>query len=579
MSEQDQKEEPETSASTPNSASGGPGGLKAAKDRSCPFCGQAFTSSSLGRHLDLYIKPKNPKPPDGVHDVQEIKKMRGGITRRQARTSLKGSASKSDTHRGDSGGWSSKEANKPMRKSARIADGDTTESPTEGKEAHMHTWFNAPSWQATGVINNLPARAPSRDNNASPATGQAHRMHEMRRNPSGNRIERPEYVPEDIWKLQESAEVGRAAEMALREVLGSLEAAKKKVEPPMLFEDFSFCSLSFPGLCLAILPPPPTLSSSTPFAAVHTWSLSPPGDRQKETLNRMLNERVKLVRKGDPDKIPDSVAFRHHVHLTGAWEHWQLLSEEDRSAAWNLELSRAFVREKEKKEQLRSELDQAQQRNRQLEAEYDRLSRCQLPREYLMHPPNTMPVSPAVMREMSSMDEHSEAFEAKYDAEALINKWKAQVKATTRAHKPPPTQSNVYAEKERNPMKGDILLNGSMFAVNGPMPRNSDAQGNSTAQPTVMYETPRDPGVVISAEDEGVMEVDADADADADGETEEPESYGNYANSGALTKYRQGQYDSSINGRINANGKRPLEPHATTGRGSGPRLHREQPKS
>jgi hypothetical protein len=31
---------------------------KAPKDRSCPFCGQRFTSSSLGRHLDLYIKPK-----------------------------------------------------------------------------------------------------------------------------------------------------------------------------------------------------------------------------------------------------------------------------------------------------------------------------------------------------------------------------------------------------------------------------------------------------------------------------------------------------------------------------------------
>lgn len=56
---------------------------KAPKDKNCPFCGQAFTSSSLGRHLDLYIRAKNPKPPDGVHLVDEIKKIRGGITRRQ----------------------------------------------------------------------------------------------------------------------------------------------------------------------------------------------------------------------------------------------------------------------------------------------------------------------------------------------------------------------------------------------------------------------------------------------------------------------------------------------------------------
>ena len=35
----------------------------APKDKSCPYCGQAFTSSSLGRHLDLYIKPKTRRQP------------------------------------------------------------------------------------------------------------------------------------------------------------------------------------------------------------------------------------------------------------------------------------------------------------------------------------------------------------------------------------------------------------------------------------------------------------------------------------------------------------------------------------
>lgn len=56
---------------------------KAAKDKECPYCRQAFTSSSLGRHLDLYIKPRNPKKPDGIHDVEEIRRTRGGVTRRQ----------------------------------------------------------------------------------------------------------------------------------------------------------------------------------------------------------------------------------------------------------------------------------------------------------------------------------------------------------------------------------------------------------------------------------------------------------------------------------------------------------------
>jgi len=67
------------------SVNGGKAG--APKDKQCPFCNQPFTSSSLGRHLDLYIKEKNPKPADGIHHVDEIRKLRGGITRRQPRNS------------------------------------------------------------------------------------------------------------------------------------------------------------------------------------------------------------------------------------------------------------------------------------------------------------------------------------------------------------------------------------------------------------------------------------------------------------------------------------------------------------
>jgi hypothetical protein len=59
----------------------------APKDKACPFCRQQFTSSSQGRHLDLYIKEKNPMQPDGVHDVDEIRKLRGRITRKQPRNS------------------------------------------------------------------------------------------------------------------------------------------------------------------------------------------------------------------------------------------------------------------------------------------------------------------------------------------------------------------------------------------------------------------------------------------------------------------------------------------------------------
>lgn len=61
------------------------------KDRPCRYCGQSFTSSSLGRHLDQFLFKKRP---DGVHDVDEIRRLRGGVTRRMARQgTAKGSSS------------------------------------------------------------------------------------------------------------------------------------------------------------------------------------------------------------------------------------------------------------------------------------------------------------------------------------------------------------------------------------------------------------------------------------------------------------------------------------------------------
>lgn len=140
------------------------GAAKSAKDRACPFCGQAFTSSSLGRHLDLYIKPKNPKPADGVHDVDEIRKLRGGITRRQPRNSMKGGAAR----RGESvetPDGRNKPSNIRLLKetsyTGRTNENTPAASPVLAREGSGTLGLNTLGWESTGVINNIPPRAPS----------------------------------------------------------------------------------------------------------------------------------------------------------------------------------------------------------------------------------------------------------------------------------------------------------------------------------------------------------------------------------------------------------------------------------
>lgn len=197
----------------------------AAKDKQCPFCRQNFTSSSLGRHLDLYIKEKNPKPSDGVHDVDEIRKLRGGITRRQPRNST--SKREDSTPVGTPG---DQERRSPRPES----EGREPRSPSLRRE-HMDMAsysvkpkfvLNKGSWESTGVMNSIPAAR----------NVDSIRIRENEDRDSGRRLEsRSRSVSRQILakttfeqkqKMADALDNARAAELALRELLGCLRAAK-----------------------------------------------------------------------------------------------------------------------------------------------------------------------------------------------------------------------------------------------------------------------------------------------------------------------------------------------------------------
>ncbi len=193
---------------------------KAAKDRSCKYCGQAFTSSSLGRHLDLYIRERNPKAPDGIHDVDEIRKLRGGVTRRQPRGSL--------ARRG-----TSTPAATPTAASRRSlgsegdddgdGDGDgnssNVRSPVQRKESMGSLWPFTPGWQATGVMNDIPPHGSE-----TTGLGSARRSLPPQRAPSRQQVAKAQFDMRQ--KVQDAMDTARAAELALREMISSWRAAK-----------------------------------------------------------------------------------------------------------------------------------------------------------------------------------------------------------------------------------------------------------------------------------------------------------------------------------------------------------------
>lgn len=194
--------------------------LNAPKDKNCPFCGQAFTSSSLGRHLDLYIKEKNPKPSDGIHDVDAIRRLRGGITRRQPRGSL--------------GGRDITPSATPSIASAKqravttsYASGDTEMSPAIPRDGQFHVDTRSkypfgPRWEATGVINEIPKSpyAPETPMDGPRRPGMQRSVSTVSKH-LGNKAQF-----DAKQRLGEALDTARAAELALRELLSSWRAAK-----------------------------------------------------------------------------------------------------------------------------------------------------------------------------------------------------------------------------------------------------------------------------------------------------------------------------------------------------------------
>lgn len=186
-------------SATPSSSAGKHASVK---DKQCPFCHQTFTSSSLGRHLDLYIRDKNAKPPDDVHDVEEIRKIRGSITRRQPRSSTKRDRSTPP----------SVQDTPQLEQHSPPSQKPRTGSAADEARA-VRTYWNTANWQATGVINNLPP---------TPAEEQ---VAQFQRRTSSRRAS----IKEDLSRRQSSLEErdrGRAAELALKEVLESVKAAR-----------------------------------------------------------------------------------------------------------------------------------------------------------------------------------------------------------------------------------------------------------------------------------------------------------------------------------------------------------------
>ncbi|KAG8629263.1 hypothetical protein KVT40_003128 [Elsinoe batatas] len=473
---------------------------KAPKDKECPFCHQPFTSSSLGRHLDLYIKPKNPKPPDGIHNLARIRELRGKITRRQPRNSLK--KQDTDESREGHGQETSQEpqsAVEPLRpiqthippllaaKRSSLAERETdmlspagnfTGNPDRSRpEERVRTAFGTSNWQGTGVITGLPSF--SADMNRF----QHHykNVYNSSLNPprANGRPQSPATVEGD--------ETGKAAQLALREVLDSIDAARSQAAPLSLF-DFDYFGHSFSSLCLKLLPSPRTLFSLNPFSTPETWSLHPPTEQQHQAVRDTITARAATA--GYDLSSPE--VLRALRHLDTSYAHWSSIPDSEKHQTWHLEVLRAYSQAQKKSVERCAELKLARQQAEFFRQQYERLVRSLDPKDAYLLSAQPLPVGTETLRDLEADPE-----KRAWDYDRLIGKWRGRLRGdpTVEADTPRTTtdaNGDTDSVRERRDPRDRGSGQGMSPATYGPSPTMAPPLRMDREQPVrFFWETPK----------------------------------------------------------------------------------------
>lgn len=374
----------------------------AVKDKECSYCHQKFTSSSLGRHLDQFI---NKKKPDGIHNVDEIRRLRGGITRRTARNSKK-----QDTAQQAGGpGTSGRPSPAPQ---VPYVEGPVPDRLNSYVPGSIQSSINRLTWHSTGVITDPASINPSPSSTTTPANLAGAPVGGSPTKKRSFSAYASDMAPTTSHNASSAsptalADTARALELSLREVLDTLRAASKHVNTPPTPFDFDIQSQTYQSLVLKLLPTPPTLMQTSPFSTLQSIPISAPGSDQLTPLRNRLTwtidrwkwNALRLAQR-TTSNIADEASFLSSQaesytsaalsHLNAAFENWMVHPPDTRDALWHVELLRAFQAQKDKATDMEERMEELAQERNQLLQQVEYLSRCQWPREMALWPPERL---------------------------------------------------------------------------------------------------------------------------------------------------------------------------------------------
>ena len=363
---------------------------------------------------DLYIKEKNPKPADGIHDVDEIRRMRGKITRRHARGLSSAVASGSGPKVQASSPTASASPSRLEPPAVQRVVQATAQPVTNGfyseaRPSHPNVNMNKLDWRATGVINDIPPH-----NNHIDARTHPRPTPMLFEAQSKERLQQPQ-------EHRDASSGNRTAELALKDVLRSIKVANNRLKRPQPF-DFDFFTLTFPAICLRIQPPPPSLFSTIPSSGGKSWPLEPPNRMEFESVNRILRNRIKAYNSMFPvdelrrsrtkaeleqglSSAVDTQTEQYCQHLNSAFDQWQSLNTQEQERIWNLEIMRAYVSTSQDHQATKRKLEEVEDTVEALKARLQTISQAQASPQSGSEATHVPPVPIAIARELGKTED------------------------------------------------------------------------------------------------------------------------------------------------------------------------------
>lgn len=227
-----------------------------------------------------------------------------------------------------------------------------------------------------------------------------------------------------------------------------MHSISSRLQPRHSPFDFDVQSQTYPSLCLQLLPPPPSLFSASPFPSQSSFPLEPPGAEHFDIVRQALRAKIAQWQSDqlsadpansqpgafgmglDSNMIARGVQQHEDIslrHVELAYNHWLSHPPEEKRNVWQLEITRAFAREMEKRKSLDEQLARVQQETNQLRSQVERLGSCQWPREFALFPPDTLPLPRDVSRELDTKETQTNPHSPRWDYNNVVAKWKRVV--------------------------------------------------------------------------------------------------------------------------------------------------------